>query len=72
MSTTSNLAVAVRYSLSTGSLLFKVKVESWTDHGAGGHQSTACPFQSACIYTQNVIAALAKCMCLHDSAFKVP
>ncbi len=35
MSTTSNLSVAVRYSLSSGSLLFKIKVESWTDHGAG-------------------------------------
>ena len=35
MSTTSNLSVAVRYSLSSGSLLFKIKVELWTDHGAG-------------------------------------
>jgi hypothetical protein len=35
MSTTSNLSVAVRYSLSADSLLFKIKVKSWTDHGAG-------------------------------------
>ncbi len=41
MSTTSNLSVAVRYSLSAGSLLFKIKVDAWTDHGAGGRQMYA-------------------------------
>jgi hypothetical protein len=35
MSTTSNMAVAVQYSLSAGSLLFKIKVDSFMTHGAG-------------------------------------
>jgi hypothetical protein len=35
MSTTSNIAVAVRYSLSTGSVLFKLQTSSFMDHGAG-------------------------------------
>jgi hypothetical protein len=35
MSTTGNIAVAVQYSLSPVSLLFKIKVESFMEHGAG-------------------------------------
>ena len=47
MSTTSNLGVAVRYSLSAGSLLFKIKVEAWTDHGAGVW-CCVCAYVCAC------------------------
>ena len=50
MSTTSDMAVAVHYGLSSGSLLFLLKVDNFKQHGAELEWISAFPGEAEVLY----------------------